>query len=251
MRCSTSLLALAALTVGQAAASVLSHRHFHRRNNAAIDERSELLTSDLSKRSALSADDSSLLTTLGFKAAGVNAVSPNGAAWIGNDGPYLNKFHNSASEPVILTIWTGATSWVNANAPSITVSIPPGSAQIISFAEGVSGGFSGVYPSTKLVNGQVQNTWGEFTYSGSYSTVDVSREVTMEGQGLRIETENCLTDMDTCVFVCKGGLLTCWLDYELQNCEPGSQPGANYGISYGMPSGGCTGDLTKVSTWFL
>lgn len=194
----------------------------------------------------------SILTALGIAGTGQNAVAPNGGAWLGAGGPYTNDFQNNSTEKMVLTIWTGATSWVNKFQPAITVSLPPGSVQTVSFADGVSGGWSGIYPTTSLVNGQVSNTWGEFTFSGSYSTIDVSREVNMAGRGMRVETPTCVTDMDTCVFVCKGGLLTCWLDYELKNCQPGSQPGANYGTSYGMPSGGCSGmgASAKIKTYF-
>jgi len=240
MHCSSSLLALAALTIGQAAAGILNHRHFHNTRNAGP---SVQVTEDtlFSKRAVLSAAGSTLLSSIGVAGTGTNAVANNGGAWLGADGPYKNTFQNNSTEPVVLVVWTGATSWVNKFTPAITVSLEPGAAQVVSFANGVSGGWAGVYKDTKLVNGQIQQTWGEYTFSGIYSTVDVSREVTMSGRGMRIETPTCVSDMATCVFVCKGGLTTCWLDYELQNCAPGSQVGANYGISYGMPSGGCTG----------
>jgi hypothetical protein len=141
---------------------------------------------------------------------------------------------------------------VNKFTPAIAVTLESGASQVVSFANGVSGGWTGIYKDTTLVNGQVSQTWGEFTFSGIYSTVDVSREVNMKGRGMRIETPTCISDMATCVFVCKGGLPTCWLDYELQNCAPGSQVGANFGISYGMPSGGCTGMGVdgKLKTFF-
>jgi len=157
-----------------------------------------------------------------------------------------------ASEQMVLTIWTGAQSWVNKFAPTITVSLPPGSVQTVSFANGVSGAWAGVYPDTTLVNGQISNTWAEFTFSGIYSTIDVSREVNMKGRGMRVETPTCVTDMNTCVFVCPTGQLSCWTEYILQNCAIGSQPGANYGTSYGMPSGGCSGmgATAKVKAFF-
>ncbi|KAF2421037.1 hypothetical protein EJ08DRAFT_523550 [Tothia fuscella] len=248
MRCSTSLFALAALTVGQAAAAILSHRHFHNARNAAPIAISENL--EVSKRSVLSVADTSLISTLGMAGTGVNAAANNGGAWLGSDGAFTNTFQNNATEPMILVIWTGATSWVNKFVPAITVSLAPGASQVVSFADGVSGGWAGVYKDTKMVDGQLSQTWGEFTTKGVYSTVDVSREVNMAGRGMRIETSNCVTDMSTCVFTCKGGLLSCWLDYQLENCAPGSQPGANYGLSYGMPSGGCTGFGPKLKTFF-
>jgi len=239
MHCSSSLLALAALTVGQAAAGILNHRHFHNTRNAAPIIATE--DSMLTKRDVLSSTGVSWLNALGFAGTGTNAVANNGGAWLGIDGPYQNEFRNNSTEPLVLVVWTGATSWVNKFVPAIAVSLEPGASQVVSFANGVSGGWAGVYKDTKLSNGQIEQTWGEYTFSGIYSTIDVSREVNMNGRGLRIETPTCVSDMATCVFVCKGGLPNCWLDYELQNCAPGSQVGANYGISYGMPSGGCTG----------
>jgi len=248
MRCSSSLLALAALTIGQAAAGILNHRHFHARRDA----HASLEVSDISKRNVLAAADATILTTLGFVSCGINAVTNNGAVWLGADGPYTNDFQNNSTEPIILTIWTGATSWVNANQPQITVSLPPGSLQTVSFANGVSGAWAGVYPTTKLVMGQVSETWGEFTFSGIYTTVDVSREVNMNGRGMRVETPQCLTDMATCVFVCTDGTTTCKDNYNLVNCAPGSQPGANFGTYGGKASGGCSGMGTsaKIKTFF-
>jgi hypothetical protein len=208
----------------------------------------------LSKRSVLGALDAALLTTLGFAGPGINSATNNGAVWLGADGPYTNDFYNNSTEPVILTIWTGATSWVNAAIPQVTVSLPPGATQTVSFANGVSGAWAGVYPTTKLVMGQVHETWGEFTFSGIYSTVDVSREVNMAGRGMRIETPTCVTDMTTCVFVCTDGTNTCMFNYELQNCAIGSQPGANYGTYFGKASGGCSGFSAtggKIKTFFF
>lgn len=200
----------------------------------------------------LATTDATFLTTLGFISTGINAVTNNGGVWLGADGPYTNDFQNNSTEHVILTIWTGATSWVNANKPQITVSIPPGAVQTVSFADGASGAWAGVYPSTKLVMGQVSETWGEFTFSGIYSTIDVSREVNMAGRGMRIETPTCISDMATCVFVCTDGTNTCMYNYDLINCAIGSQPGANIGTYSGKASGGCSGMGTsaKIKTYF-
>jgi hypothetical protein len=196
---------------------------------------------EISKRNVLATTDAAFLTTLGFAGAGINSAVNNGAVWLGNDGPYTNDFQNNSTENVILTIWTGATSWVNANIPQITVSLAPGAMQTVSFANGVSGAWSGVYADTKLVMGQISQTWGEFTFAGIYSTVDVSREVNMAGRGMRVETPTCLTDMATCVFVCTDGTNTCLDNYALKNCAIGSQAGANYGTYGGKDSGGCSG----------
>jgi len=249
MRYSSSLLALAAVTIGQAAAGILSHRHFHaRRSPLEVTEN----VAEVSKRSVLATLDAAFLTSLGFAGVGTNSAVNNGAVWLGTDGPYTNDFHNNSTEPVILVIWTGATSWVNAAIPKVTVSLPPGSVQTVSFANGVSGAWAGVYPTTKLVMGQVSETWGEFTFSGTWTTIDVSREVNMKGRGMRVETPQCVTDMATCVFVCTDGTSTCKDNYALQNCAIGSQVGANYGTYAGKDSGGCSGmgATAAIKTFF-
>jgi hypothetical protein len=269
MHCSSSLLALAALTIGQAAAGIISHRHFHaHRSPLEVSEYvpsacdtylpgSKLTSSnrnvaEISKRSVLAATDAAFLTSIGFAGTGINSAVNNGAVWLGNDGPFTNDFQNNSTENVILTIWTGATSWVNANVPKITVSLPPGAMQTVSFANGVSGAWAGVYASTTLVMGQISQTWGEFTFAGEYTTIDVSREVNMAGRGMRIETPNCLSDMTHCVFVCTDGTNTCLDNYALQNCAIGSQVGANFGTYAGKDSGGCSGfgDTGNIKTFF-
>lgn len=138
-----------------------------------------------------------------------------------------------------MVIWGVAGSWVNVIQPHITASIPAGQSIWVSFADGASGAFTAVYGDTTLVNGQLSNTWGEFTF-GQWGVVDVSREVKMDGHGLSIVGPSCTTDMDTCVFKCSSGNV-CTFDYVLENCANGSQPGANYGIHEGAPSGGCGG----------
>jgi len=201
-------------------------------------------------------DVGSVLTGLGFIAQGANPTSNNGGVWIGSDGTYTNNFVNSASEAIILVIWGPQGSWVNANVPLITAAIEPGENLVVSFANGQSGAWSAIYSDTQLVNGQVCNTWGEYTFSGAYSTVDVSREVNMSGHGLEIQTPQCVSNMNTCVFVCDSGN-SCETGYSLLNCAVGSQPGANYGTAdYGagpVPSGGCSGigNSAQLSTTFL
>lgn len=187
----------------------------------------------------LTAADSSLISSLGLVAGGINAMSDNGAVWLGNDGPYTNEFTNGSPDNVVLVIWGPAASWVNVNQPLVTVSLAPGQNQTVSFANGAVGAWSAIYPDTALVNGQVSNTWGEFTFSPE-GVVDVSREVNMNGHAMTIVGPQCTTDMSTCVFVCSSGDV-CMYDYQLLNCAPGSQPGAQYGTYFGAPSGGCGG----------
>ena len=182
------------------------------------------------------------LADLQFVSPGVNAFAqdvPNsGGVWFGDDGDYVNEFSNLSDEPVILTVWGPDGSWVNKIPPLITLSMAAGSSRNISFATGAVGAWAAIYSDTVLSMGQVGNTWGEYSFV-SEGVVDVSREVLMSGHDMKIDNGGgCVADMNTCVFVCASGD-SCWLEYELQNCQ--GQPGAQSGYSYGAPSGGCGG----------
>jgi len=157
---------------------------------------------------------------------------------------------HSVHEDIILVIWGPQGSWVNAVQPAITVTLPQGQSKTISFSDGVSGAWAAIYEDTELINGQISNTWGEFTFSVE-GVVDVSREVNMSGHTMEIVGPSCTTNMDTCVFVCSSGN-SCEFGYELLNCDNGSQPGANYGTFAGAPSGGCggLGSSAAVTTTF-
>jgi hypothetical protein len=193
----------------------------------------------------ITSTDLSRLTALGAL-AGINAAAAGASAWIGSDGSWTSSFSNNAGEDLILVIWGPDGSWVNVGAPLITYSLAPGAEVTISFAEDLSGAWSAVYSDTVMVNGQISNTWGEFTFNAP-GVVDISREVNMAGHGMVINGPQCTTDMDTCVFVCSSGN-TCMTDYLLQNCDPGSQAGAQYGTFGGFPSGGCGWNgLTSVA----
>ncbi|KAF2402945.1 hypothetical protein EJ06DRAFT_536456 [Trichodelitschia bisporula] len=243
-----SVLALAAFAVGQAVATSIPHRHFHTKR--AANEAVELPT----KRNLLTTDAASILTTLGVKSAGINAAAPNGAVWLGPGGPYTNEFINNSTATIIAVVWGSWGSWVNAQQPLITVSLAPGQTQVVSFANGQSGGWAGIYPDTKLVNGQISETWGEYTFSNPWSTFDVSREVNMKGHVMSIEAPNCVSNFDKCVFVCDDASATsCITGYSLKNCATGSQPGAGAGTYAGAASGGCTGlgESAALKTYFL
>jgi hypothetical protein len=145
----------------------------------------------------------SLLQTIGCL-TGQNAKSASAghASWIGNDGDYVTEFNNESGEDLVLVMWGPLGSWTNVNAPLITYEITNGSSVNISTVTGTSGGWAALYEDTKMVNGQVSNTWGEFTYNGQYSTVDVSRLVNMNGRNMTIEGAECVSDMEQCVFTC-------------------------------------------------
>jgi len=258
---SAAALVLATLAIDSAVAGPLrrGHEHFHAKKAA----EPAALEVNLEKRTPGSAavdfgtlyeDQVSMLATLGVNGVGVNAfgrdVPGSSGVWLGDDGDYVNEFTNESNEGVVLLVWGPAASWVNKFQPLITLNISPGSSRNVSFATGTSGAFSAVYSDTSLVNGQVSNTWGEFTHSTD-GVVDVSMEVNMSGHGMSIDTANgCTTNMEQCVFQCTSGN-SCWQEYVLKNCDAGSQPGAQYGESYGMPSGGCGGLGTRANGQIL
>ncbi|KIW07410.1 uncharacterized protein PV09_02253 [Verruconis gallopava] len=244
----SGILALASLAVGQAAAGLLNHRHFHMRREAHAAP-----AEVLEKRGVLSATGAALLSKIGFTATGTNSATNNGQAWLGADGPYVNNFINNSTEEIILVVWGPQGSWVNAVKPLIVASIPAGAVQTVSFANGASGAWAPIYPDTTMSPyGQIFQTWGEYTFNGQWSTFDVSREVNMNGKPMTISTSSCTSDFERCVFQCTGGATSCMTGYELYNCAAGSQPGAQSGTYAGAASGGCSGmgDTANITTTF-
>ncbi|KAI9741477.1 MAG: hypothetical protein M1818_004283 [Claussenomyces sp. TS43310] len=229
----------AAAAVAETTAASVSASYVASTSSASSVSASSASTNDVASTiSTLLTDvDNSLLTALGAL-SGLNAKDSSGGVWIGDDGPYTMDVTNSAGEDVVLVGWGAAGSWVNAKQPLITVSVPQNQKVTLSFANGQSGALSAIYKDTKLVNGQVSNTWTEFTFQDSDSTVDVSREVLMTGHSMEVVTPQCTTNMNTCVFVCQSGD-TCETGYTLSNCAIGSQPGANTDAA--SQNGGCSG----------
>lgn len=174
--------------------------------------------------------------------SGVNAIEPGPSAWIGPQGPYTVAFVNKAPETVILVLWGPGGSWINAHRPLVTYPLPPDASVTISFPDGSSGGWAGVYADTVAVNGQIFNTWGEFTFARSDTTYDVSRLVNMQGHSMSIRGPQCTSDMNTCVYVCSDRTAkSCWFDYELINCDARDGGGTGQDPSTGDPAGGCHG----------
>lgn len=182
---------------------------------------------------------SDILEVLGvLTGANADSSSAGKAAWIGNDGDYVAEFENTSGEQVEIIVWGPAASWVNVNVPLITQTLASGSSFNVSVASGTSGGWAAIFSDTTLVDGQVSDTWGEFTFDGEYSTFDVSRLVNMNGHNMSIAATDCVSDMTTCVFTCDSGD-SCEFDYSLENCATDSQKGAEYGTYDGAASGGC------------
>lgn len=240
MRTSTLLWSLAAVATGQASAASMSHGHAaaHRRMHEVENE--HYLEYEKRGDGHIQAQDLAHLKSIGVISGGVNLEKQCDNVWIGNNGPYTNQFINKSGQQVVLVVWGVQASWVNAKQPEITVTIPADNKKTLSFSNGATGGWAVVGANTRLQNGQIFETWGEYTF-GTYGVVDVSREVNMNGRSMAIHGPQCVSDMNRCVFVCPSGQNSCWQEYELKNCANGSQPGANYGMSYGKPSGGCGG----------
>ena len=190
------------------------------------------------------------MKALGIEQGGSNSESSSGGVWFGDDGPYKNVFTNESPEDKILVIWGPWASWVNKKQPLITASLPKGASTTVSFAKDQTGGWAAVGKNTQLVNGQISETWGEYTFN-FYGVVDVSRLPNMNGSKMSISTPTCTSDFDRFVFVCKNANV-CTHDYDLLNCGPESQPWANYGIAEGAPTGGCggVGDSADIKTSF-
>lgn len=162
--------------------------------------------------SGLSASDCTYLSTIGFSGQGSNPSS--GSIFVGSGGPNKFVFTNKASAGVIVVMWNDGSDpessqapYMNAYAPAVSYSLASGASVTMSVADAVSGGFAGVYSSSTVLSayGQIDQTWGEFT-TGADATVDVSREVNMNGNSLSIVTSNgCTSDMNDCVFQCDSG----------------------------------------------
>ncbi|TLS31282.1 hypothetical protein PpBr36_02334 [Pyricularia pennisetigena] len=199
----------------------------------------------------LSRDDCNHMAKIDMAGQGENSKTRTAKGiWVGKDGHTKFKFSNKSKGRVALVVWNNPegdyeSSFMNVRKPQVSWSLAAGQSLTVSLNEGVSGGFAGLYDAKTPLSpvGQVHQTWGEFT-TGQYATIDVSREVRMDGDKMWIQTPiGCVSDMDRCVFVCKDGKNTCGEKdtYELKDCQPGSQPGANYGERFGQPEGGCQG----------
>jgi hypothetical protein len=197
--------------------------------------------------------DRGRLLAMGFCDVGYNVAVPHQQpVWIGDDGAYTNTFHNNAGQDLILVVWEKAASFVNVNRPLVTLSLPPNKTITTSFEIDRSGAWAAVYtdtPSTAQHFGQIFGTWGEYTFN-RMGVVDVSREVNMNGHPMTIVGPSCTSDVNRCVFECLSGV-SCLDNYQLRNCDPGSQPGARYSIHEGHPSGGCggLGDQADLHTY--
>ena len=134
------------------------------------------------------------MSDIGMYAEGINDGSDNGLIWIGNDGPNVFSLGNIASLPINVIIWyqddspiNYDASFMNVEQPYISHSLAIGDIVEISITNGVSRGFTAIQQGSTTLSeyGQIYQTWGEFT-SEDYATVDISREVDMDGDNLDI-----------------------------------------------------------------
>lgn len=190
----------------------------------------------------LEARSADLLSTLGAL-TGINAATKTSNCWQGEDGDYVNYVKNEGTADMILLVWGPGGSFVNTIQPLITTTVAANETVPLSFANGASGAMSVAYEGTTMAWGQIANTWVEHTFSGDWSTIDVSREPNMNGDSMTVVTPGCVSDMDTCSFVCNNGATSCWEagSYTLQNCNAanggGSDAAAMNGGCNGMPLG--------------
>lgn len=197
----------------------------------------------------------SKLESMGLFSLGLNAKAPSekAVAWLGATGTGTQtNFTNSAKDTITLVLWhlplgDYAAMCMNSRQPQITQTLKPGDSVVVTIADGVSGAFSAVYPLTAInFAGQISNTWGEFT-TGPYGTIDVSREVAPQGNGMSITTSTgCKSNFESCYFACTSldahGVCGEAGSYLLHNCpEQTDKSGMN---------GGCPGMSGKVSVAF-
>lgn len=179
---------------------------------------------------------------VGISQIGVNDESDNGKMWIGDSSDWKANFVNDGSEDGLVVCWndngfTGMT--VNVNQPMITIKLPVGGSQTVSFAPNVPAACSILYSGTKLATfGGVDNTWWEVTY-GSTGAFDVSRNPNMNGDNINSKGSKCTSNMDTCVFKCASGESSCTYGYELYNCDASNGGGGGYDSVMQGTGGGC------------
>jgi hypothetical protein len=148
---------------------------------------------------------------LGIGSMGVNSEASNGAIWLGGDGKFTATFKNNFDKDLVLVCWKDLGFTINTVRPLITVKLPTGKAQKVSFGS-VSGACAPAYKGmAKSTFGGPKETWYEYTTGGDFPTFDVSREPNMKGVSISATAQNskCVSDMETCVFKCKNGSDSC------------------------------------------
>lgn len=195
----------------------------------------------------------SIANKLGAK-IGKNDKSNNGGIWIGDDSKWGMEVKNNGEDAVFYcwreNSFTGMS--VNAFQPDISVGMKKGQTVKLSFAENVPAACAPATASGKLAMfGGIDNTWAEVTF-GSTGAFDVSRNVNMNGCNISMQGSKCLSDMNTCVFMCQDkSAQSCEKGYELLKCDSGNGGGQGYDPIMAGVGGGCamgsSGEWIKVS----
>lgn len=162
----------------------------------------------------------------------IASVVSDGTCVEGTGNPNVFEITNKLDEPVVYLAWGPMGQWVNSKSPVGAFGLAPGESKTISWADTPQGSQGGggyvIRKGSTLVNGQVSDTSVEHTFN-TYGTVDVSREINMNGQTpISISFSNgCTSSMTSCVFQCLSGNTCGDPDtYHLVNCSgPGSNPG--------------------------
>lgn len=254
----SSVAAAASSVVTSAAAAAVSttkksSKGKTSKTSSAAAASSSTSTSSSGTSSSLTSADKTRLDTMGVLISENPTYSSDSAMGVGSGGPFVLDFTNESDDDIVLVLWSGTGYTAMAVCEStadFTISLAKHESTTISFnpdkASGasISGAFAAIYPDT-VINyaGQVGNTWGEFTFvtSSEFSTLDVSRLVEQSGNSLSIQnyqskggSSTCLSNMDTCVFVCTDSASPC--AYAIENCTVGA---AGNTVDTSRQDGGC------------
>jgi hypothetical protein len=191
---------------------------------------------------------SSLCSKLGFIEPDAEGVQ--GQIWKGDDSQWTVDFVNGASDTITVFCWAEADFGfsLNAHKALAAFTLKPGAKETYSWAGGLSSSCSAVYPDTgKAFSGGIHNAWFEVTFpdggvgSGAF---DVSRLPNMSGHAISAQGSKCLSDNDTCSFICNKienpDEDSCTYDYSLQNCNASNGGGGGIDAKYNAVGGGCS-----------
>jgi len=248
-----------------AAAPHVGHAAFHEKKDF-LSDLSNIVSGNLGEElNTLLSDAVKVMGGIGAMTA-KNSQTPTDTTWIGaatQGNAVVHTIANEGASDVVFSCWGADASWVNVHEPEVAVTIPAGKNVTLSHAVAQggaqnTGGCGTIYPDTKLVNGQIFETWLEYTFLNDQyggSTFDISKEVNMLGNNMTTSVDGCVSDFDHCSFHCNdASVASCGEagSYFLKNCEAGSQKHASSGKWGGQASGGCEGiaptGITKMTT---
>lgn len=201
-----------------------------------------------------------VIESLKITAKPKNSVEPNGALWLGDkgDAPLRVKHINKSGKDMTLFCWVSNSGYtgftINVNAAAVGIKLPKdGSAVVTSHGNKVPFGCSPVVPGITLPFGGVGNTWFEgeqhVTDKGeNFGTFDISKNPNMNGTPISSQGSKCKSNMNTCVFQCKGSPASCVTDYELLDCGPHNGGHQGYDQKERGVGGGCSMNAQETIT---